>query len=160
MNNEILISDQNLKNALGISNFRELSKERIVNLLSALPDKETVLALIEQLPKGFESFIEMFKNHNQATVDYYESIDKDAESYYSSLNYMLEESYRILEDKDSSEEDKASAWTVINQAPRNMMEYQQTVVIPEKRNARVDNNFIYIGAGAVIGTIFGVVVKR
>ena len=108
-----MITEQQVKDALQIDSFRNLSKEKIMEFASLIPnmDKDVAISIINQFPAYAESsrkMLEQFKNVCDAALENNKDSQKDAILAYRKILDDLggvlkkeeltpEERYRITE---------------------------------------------------------------
>lgn len=78
-----MITEQQVKDALQIDSFRNLSKEKIMEFASLIPnmDKDVAISIINQFPAYAESsrkMLEQFKNVCDAALENNKDSQKDA----------------------------------------------------------------------------------
>lgn len=97
------LTEEQVKERLNISSFRELKKEQLIEFMSTIPDmdKETALKCIEQFPD--------FKEYAGNIVERYydlckEAIQNDAKSTIAAYTGILEDLRFMLQKEDISED--------------------------------------------------------
>ena len=108
MNNSPLMSEADVKKALGIDSFRNLSKQKVMDFVSMIPymDKEVAMAIINQFPEyakmAGEMIIVMKELSNNAFENNNISQAQVAAMYQQVLNSLTEQ----LKEDDLSFEQK------------------------------------------------------
>lgn len=93
-----LVSEEQVKEVLQISNFREISKDKIIEFISLIPnmDKEVAIAIINQFSAYADS----------------------ANNMVAQLNVMCD---NIIKDNNSSQKDAVEAYKIILQDLRELL---------------------------------------
>lgn len=106
---QYLVSERDVKKALQIDSFRNLSKEKIMEFASLIPhmDKDVAIAIINQLPTYVESSFSMIEQYNAMCDKVLQSNDdsrRDAVTAYKTilddLSTLLKQDGITLEEQE------------------------------------------------------------
>lgn len=104
----ILTTEEQVKSSIGISDWRHLSKDNLMNFVSVLPnvDSEVAIRIIEQFPEFSKNSVEMLNIMkdvcNTALEDDKQSSIQSIEAY----KQVLDELSAMLKREDLSNEDR------------------------------------------------------
>ena len=90
---QFLLTADQVKKYLNISDFRNVSREKLIEFVSAIPhmDKDVAIKIIEQFPE--------FSNYAQVLVTHYESIvDSILKENKSSVQAVMDGYMQVLKD--------------------------------------------------------------
>lgn len=121
-----LLSEEAVKDKLQISDFRSISKEKLIEFVSAIPEMDTEVALkcIEQFPNFkeystnivqslygvYEQALSSGRENDFATIDSYRQILDDLR-FMLSKDDLSESTKRYIIDKEIEVADKLAAYT-------------------------------------------------
>lgn len=155
-----IVSENDVKTALGIKDFRNISKDKIMEFVSLIPnlDKEVVLSIINQFPvyKDFAvCAITALKDMSDVALDKNESSEKETIAAYRKI---LDDLGEILKKEDISPEER-------NLISEKMITIADKIAAKDTENKNfIMNMFKYglsiVGGALVLGaTILGVTSK-
>lgn len=109
------ITEQDIKNKLGISNWRELSKDKVFELVSIFEntpalDKEVYLKVIGNVPEIMSEFKEITTLFKQE-ISEYNKASIETKNYYINLSNRL---MNLLDKENTTDEDKKQIFTMLN----------------------------------------------
>ena len=103
-----LMNEQNVKDALGLTDWRNLSKDKLMNFVSILPkvDSDVAIKIIEQFPEFAKTSQEivncMKETSNKILTENKNSSDQSMQAYQMILNDLSE----LLKKENITEEEK------------------------------------------------------
>lgn len=155
-----LLSEKQVKEALGITKFSELSKDKIIEFASMIPqmDKEVAMSIIQQFPDYVnfsKEMIEILLNGCEKVLDSSDDSRKDAVKTYQ---FVLEQfSQKLNSGTLSAEDEKYYA--------EKMIEIADKVAEKDSEHKKFLEKIITLAGGAVTaaivigGAILGVNIK-
>lgn len=157
---QILVSEKEVKEALNIDSFRNLSKDKVMEFVSLIPniDKDVALSIINQFP-AYSEMAKCMVEQLSKTCD--TILDNNAESQnsvYSAYKKILDDLGEILKREDITAEER-------EKITRNMIEIADKMSEKDSENKKylswVVKNKEYVIATAILigGTILGVKIK-
>lgn len=155
-----MITEQQVKDALQIDSFRNLSKEKIMEFASLIPnmDKDVAISIINQFPAYAESsrkMLEQFKNVCDAALENNKDSQKDAILAYRKI---LDDLGGVLKKEELTPEER-------NRITEQMLEVADRISAKDTENKQFIDNLVKYGtqltAGALLlgAVILGVNVK-
>jgi len=153
-----LLSEKDVLNRIGATDFRSIKKEQLIEFVSAIPymPKEVAIKCIEQFPEFHKNATEMIRQLNvlceNLIADNKDSRDKAIHSY----QLILESEIAYLEKKPYISHRKRKE--IINQ----MVEIADKITEIHELNTKHQNTFIHSVVGVVAlaivvgGTVLGV----
>lgn len=155
-----MLTEQQVKDALQIGSFRNLSKEKIVEFASLIPnmDKDVAISIINQFPAYAESsrkMLEQFKNVCDTALENNKDSQKDAILAYRKI---LDDLGEVLKKEELTPEER-------NHITEQMLEVADRISAKDTENKQfIDNLVIYgtqLTAGALLlgAVILGINVK-
>lgn len=152
------LTEEQVKERLNISSFRELKKEQLIEFMSTIPDmdKETALKCIEQFPD--------FKEYAGNIVERYydlckEAIQNDAKSTIAAYTGILEDLRFMLQKEDISEDMQRFI-------AEQMIIVGKEIAEAEKEKRKLAHEIVRIGGAlggfalAIGGTLLGLKIKK
>jgi len=102
------LSEQKVLKKLGIDNFRQMTKEKVVSFVSMIPqmDPEVAKKAIEQFPEYAQMALEMVKTYKSTIDKMLEANSKDTQSFYDACNSILESLQQQLSRDNISREER------------------------------------------------------
>ena len=155
-----LITAEEVKNALGIDSFRNLSKDKVMEFVSLIPsmDKDLAMQIVEQFPSYAEYSQNIVSGLNQLCEKALEknevSSQKSIEAYQTVLNSLSE----LLQQEYISVDER-------KYITEKMIEVADKVAVKDSENKEFIEKVIkyggYVAAGALIlgAAILGVNIK-
>lgn len=155
-----LISEQQVKDALNIESFRNLSKDKIMEFVSLIPmmDKDVALSIINQFPTYSEMAKCMVEELTKTCDTAIAENSKSQNEVYSAYRKILDDLGEVLKREDISPEERDSI-------SNKMIEIADKMSQKDTENkgfiAWITRNKEYvIGAALILGAaILGVSVK-
>ena len=155
-----MITEQQVKDALQIDSFRNLSKEKIMEFASLIPnmDKDVAISIINQFPAYAESsrkMLEQFKNVCDAALENNQDSQKDEILSYRKI---LDDLGGVLKKEELTPEER-------NRITEQMLEVADRISAKDTENKQFIDNLVKYGtqltAGALLlgAVILGVNVK-
>lgn len=141
-----MMSEEEVKKALDITDFRSLSKEKVIEFISIIPkvDKEVAMAIINQIP----NYLEMAKEMVNGMINLCDAALQDAKIGRKDVI----ESYRVvLETLKERLQDETLTTVEKNKITDDMIAVAEKIdAVNDKHNAHIKD--ILIGAGkSVLG---------
>lgn len=105
---EHLVSEEQVKKALNINSFRNLSKDKIMEFVSLIPqmDKEVAIAIIDQFPEYTKFATQMVEQLNVLYDRGMASNDKSQLESIQAYRFILDELARELKEENVSPESR------------------------------------------------------
>jgi len=102
------LSEQKVLKKLGIDNFRQMSKEKVVAFASMIPhmDPEVAKKAIEQFPEYAQMALEMVKSYKSTIDKMLEANSQDTQSFYDACNSILESLQQQLAKNNLSKKER------------------------------------------------------
>lgn len=147
-----LRSEKEVKKALGISSFRNLSKEKIIEFVSFVPniDKEVALGIINQFPNYVEVTKNIIGEYKSICNTLIEKLDESykmcIESYQQLLNNL---DYRIRNETLSFEEKQeitSQMFDVVIKIDNKQSEHNKFFVEIFSKSFQLLSGCIFVGA--------------
>lgn len=141
-----LMSEEEVKNALDITDFRSLSKEKVIEFVSIIPkvDKEVAMSIINQIP----NYLEMAKEMVNGMIHLCDESLQDAKSGKKDVI----ETYRVvLETLKERLKDETLTVSEKNKITDDMIAVAEKIdIVNDKHNAHIKD--VLVGTGkAVLG---------
>ena len=154
------LTEEGIKQQLGINNWRELSKGKLFELLSLIEmnpkiDKEVYLEILKNIPQFIDAFKESMSVLKE-TLAQSNRASEESKKHYSRLADNL---VQLLNEPNSTKEDKENIFNML----REINEYIKEL---DRRDREFFDNALKIGGVIaatiliIIGTITGVKVLR
>ena len=98
--NRILKTEDEVKQRLGISNFRELSKDKVIELFSIFDeiDPEISKAIIEQFPNFSSTVLDAYKEYGDTVSKIVDASKDSSNELFKIYNREIDILEKILED--------------------------------------------------------------
>lgn len=146
--NKNIISEEDVKKELGIIDFRNITKEKIMQFVSLMPklDKELSLKIIEQFPNYATMATSMVTNLIDLCNNALENNKVTEKEAIDAYKYVLETIRMELEDGEATSEEKIK---YNNQ----MIEVADKISEIDVRNKKWLENIIKYGTSAVCITL-------
>lgn len=143
-----LVSDDEVKRALGIKNFRNLSKDKIMEFVSLIPnmDREVAMEIIKQFP-SFVDFGNTVVGQLKLLVE--EAINLNDNSNSASLDayHKVLDELSILLQKEHINEDERK-WIV-----KEMILVTDKMATKDSENKKLLDNFVKYGGSIATGAL-------
>lgn len=109
MANTQLVSEEAVKKMLNIDSFRNLSKEKIIEFVSLIPqmDKDVAISVINQFPTFANSAKVMIENLKETTDRTIESNDLSQKAAIDAYRFILDQLGTLLLNDDITAEERA-----------------------------------------------------
>ena len=123
------ISEKRVLKKLGISDFRHMTKDKIVKFASMLPymDKEVALKALEQFPEYKDMSCQLADTYKQILSDILASNNKTVDASISACNKILDSLAKTLEKDDLTPD-------VIKSTQENMVKVAELMRDIDKQN--------------------------
>lgn len=143
-----LISVEEVKNALKIENFRNLSKSKMMEFVSLIPnmDKEVVIKIIEQYPsfvKLSESLLDQLNKICEVALEKNENSQRLTIQAYKQI---LDELSNQLHMEDISKEDR-------EKITKQMVEIADKISAKDTENKAFMDKMMTYGTGFAVGVV-------
>ena len=146
------ISEKRVLKKLGITDFRHMTKDKIVKFASMLPymDKEVALKALEQFPAYKDMSCQLAETYKQLLSDILASNNKTVDANVSICNKILDSLTKTLEKDDLTPD-------VIKSTQESMIEIAKLMREIDKRNKGFLLKIAGFGLGAlaILGGIAG-----
>jgi len=154
---QTLLTEQQAKDALNIENFHNFPKEKVMQLVSLLPqmDKEVALSIINQFPVYSELAQAMVEQLGQACDAAMAENSKSQDAVLSAYRKILDDLGEVLKRESITEEER-------DRISNKMIEIADKMAAKDSENknflAWITKNKEYIIGGAIFlgTTLFGV----
>lgn len=139
-----------IKKALGVENWRNLSKDKVIRFAALMPDmdKEVMLEIIKSFPEFTKYGNDLMESLKETIL---KSMDKNSEDYQMSLA-IIKETQSICKEQlnrtDLSDEERILIWN-------NLMEVTKMIPAMDKDNKKFYeflNNKYFKATAAALGT--------
>ena len=151
------VSETAVKKALKIDNFRNLSKDKIMQFVSMIPyiDKEVAIAIINQFPEFVDFGKVVITNYNQMCEKILENGKESQKAVIYGYQTILDALSKRMDSEDITEEERKSITddmiTVADKIELANLQYQKFL-------DKMGNKILFgiLGVAALIGTGIGV----
>lgn len=142
------LTEQKVLKKLGIDNFRHLTKDKVITMVSMLDkmDPEVAKKALEQFPEFASTAKEMLSDYKEFLDKGLESNKDSVENYYSACNSIIVSLQNQLDNEELSFEEKKF---IIDK----MLDVSQMMGHKDTENKKFIRNLAVIAALAVAGTI-------
>lgn len=143
MHKNALMTQEEVKQALGITDFRSIKKEQLIEFVSAVPnmDKEVAMACIAQFPEFKDYSLTIISQLYQLCDKAIESDNKDIQQAIDGYKLILSELQKMLDKRFMSQRRK-------NKIIKEMVEVTDKIADLERDKIRFKGNVLKL-AGAV-----------
>lgn len=143
MHKNALMTQEEVKQALGITDFRSIKKEQLIEFVSAVPnmDKEVAMACIAQFPEFKDYSLTIISQLYQLCDKAIESDNKDIQQAIDGYKLILSELQKMLAKRFMSQRRK-------NKIIKEMVEVTDKIADLERDKIRFKGNVLKL-AGAV-----------
>lgn len=144
------MNEQKVLDKLGIEDFRHLSKEKVIDFVSMIPnmDPEVAKAAIEQFPEFASTMRSIMIDYKQEIEMALKQNDDSVKAYYDACNKILDSLDKLLNDPELSTDEKM-------QIVEKMQEIQRMMGEKDTENKKYLRDMMAI-ASVVVVTIAGV----
>lgn len=144
------MNEQKVLDKLGIDDFRHLSKDKVVEFISMIPDMdpEVAKAAIEQFPEFASTIKSIMLDYKHEIELALQSNDDSMKACQEAATSILKSLDRMLDDEDLTHEEKMK---IIDK----MMEIQQMLSNKDSENKKFIRDIIAV-AGVVVVAVAGV----
>lgn len=149
MSKHVMLTEEAVKEALQIDSFRNLSKEKIMQFASMIPnmDKDVAIGIINQFPSYTESaisMIEQLKNMCDIAIDANKDSNRDAIQAYKKV---LDDLGEVLKSKNITSEERQK---IADQ----MILVADKIADKDSENKEFLAGVIKTGASVAVGALF------
>lgn len=143
-----LVSEQQVKNALKIDSFRNLSKDKIMEFVSLIPnmDKEVAIAIVNQFPEYVGLATSMVEQLNVICDDILSNNDASQKEVVSAYKKILDDLGEILK-KDNISEDQRQ------QITKDMIDIADRISAKDTENKKFLERIYKYGASIIGGAL-------
>ena len=143
MHKNALMTQEEVKQALGITDFRSIKKEQLIEFVSAVPnmDKEVAMACIAQFPEFKDYSLTIISQLYQLCDKAIESDNKDIQQSIDGYKLILAELQKMLDKRFMSQRRK-------NKIIKEMVEVTDKIADLERDKIHFKGNVLKL-AGAV-----------
>lgn len=143
------MNEQKVLDKLGIEDFRHLSKDKVIDFVSMIPnmDPEVAKAAIEQFPEFASTMRSIMVDYKQELETALKQNDDSVKAYYDACNKILDSLDKLLNDPELSTDEKM-------QIVEKMQEIQRMMGEKDTENKKHLRDMLAI-ASVVVVTIAG-----
>lgn len=151
-----LDSEEAVKKALDIPDFRHMTKDKVVTLVSNLDrmDPEVAMKIIEQFPEVSRMALDLAKEQRAALKDTLDANDKSSQSTFALLNSVIEILSAELEKDNLTSEERMHIYDLLKELPlegKKIHKMNQNLFLKGLATMAAVTGTIVIGAIAVLG---------
>ena len=108
MADRYMVSEDEVKQALNIKSFRNLSKDKVMEFVSQIPymDKDVAISIIQQFPKFADTSMQIIDRLNNICDESIKSNEYSQRSYYDACKETLDACKLLVADPDICAADK------------------------------------------------------
>lgn len=142
MSNSVLVTEEQVKKALKIDSFRNLSKDKVMEFVSLIPqmDRKVAISIINQFPEYADLATQMVEQLNVLCDRAMLSNDKSQSEAIQAYKKILEELGKMLEDGELTFEEKQIVTD-------KMILVADKIAAKDSENKKWLNALLKIGAG-------------
>lgn len=147
------LNEQKVLDKLGIDDFRHLSKEKVIEFVSLVPnmEPEVAKAAIEQFPEFYSVMKSIMIDYKQEIESALNQNDDTVKKYYNACDKILDSLDKLLDDTDLDLSEKIQ---IIDK----MQEVQKMMDEKDSENKKFIRDVLAI-AGVVIVTVAGTAIS-
>ncbi len=147
------LNEQKVLDKLGIEDFRHLSKDKVIEFVSMIPnmEPEVAKAAIEQFPEFASTMKSIMIDYKQEIETALNQNGDSIKAYYDACNKILDSLDKLLEDTELDLNEKMQ---IIDK----MQEVQKMMDEKDKENKKFIRDILTI-AGVVIVTVAGTAIS-
>ena len=147
------LNEQKVLDKLGIDDFRHLSKEKVIEFVSLVPnmEPEVAIAAIEQFPEFSSVMKSIMIDYKQEIESALNQNDDTVKKYYNACDKILDSLDKLLDDTDLDLNEKMQ---IIDK----MQEVQKMMDEKDSENKKFIRDVLTI-AGVVIVTVAGTAIS-
>lgn len=152
-----LTSEEAVKKALNITDFRHMTKDKVVTLISNLDrmDPEVAMKIIEQFPEVSKMALGMAKEQKEALKESMDANDKSSQAAYAVINSVIEVLSAELEKDNLTPEERLHIVDCLKELPlesKKIHKMNQDFLLKGLATMATVVGALVIGAVAVLGT--------
>lgn len=148
MEYNVLVSEEQVKKALKIDSFRNLSKDKIMEFVSLIPqmDREVAISIINQFPEFAASANQMIAQLNVLCDRAMNSNDKSQLLSIQAYKQILDELSKMLEDGNLTFDEK-------EKITEQMIAVADKISMKDTENKKWLGNVLKVGGGIILFVI-------
>lgn len=151
-----LNSEEAVKKALKIPDFRHMTKDKVVTLISNLDrmDPEVAMSIIEQFPEVSKMALGMAREQREALKEAMDANDESSQAAYNVINTVIEVLSAELEKDNLTPEERMHIVDCLKELPlesKKIHKMNQDFLLKGLTTMAVVVGGVFVGALAVLG---------